>query len=312
MIKVRVLDQTERDGRHLGRRPMRSNSRAACRASPSRRAASRPPPPTASTAAGRPGRAKRSGSSAPSPPASPPTGSTGAAPPATTATTCASANGKPRTPSGSGSTVRPPWASPRRSPSRSKIERALVLGLALADILVRGGERVGHDGPDPPDRHSRSIVDRLAEASPPTGRPPICRRGPLAAADRGRADRRLPLPGRTGARDHRAARGAWRARPCGADRRSGRGDLPVRGPGRARRPRGARHAARRRRRVVPRDVSGAHARPSRRAAPRPAPAGAGASRCIAPTGRRPRRCWRWPAASPTATPGGASSLASGS
>jgi len=44
-----------------------------------------------------------------------------------------------------------------------KVDRALVLGLALADLLVRGGERVGHLGLTTP-LASRSIVDRLAEA----------------------------------------------------------------------------------------------------------------------------------------------------
>ena len=44
-----------------------------------------------------------------------------------------------------------------------KIERALVLGLALADVLVRGGERVGHLGLTHPIA-SRSIVDRFCEA----------------------------------------------------------------------------------------------------------------------------------------------------
>jgi uncharacterized protein (DUF58 family) len=44
-----------------------------------------------------------------------------------------------------------------------KVERALVLGLALADVLVRGGERVGHFGLTNPIA-SRAIVDKLAEA----------------------------------------------------------------------------------------------------------------------------------------------------
>ncbi|MHB2167105.1 DUF58 domain-containing protein [Alsobacter sp. R-9] len=45
----------------------------------------------------------------------------------------------------------------------SKIERALVLGLALADVLVRGGERVGLMDLTHP-MATRGIVDRLAEA----------------------------------------------------------------------------------------------------------------------------------------------------
>ena len=45
----------------------------------------------------------------------------------------------------------------------SKLERAVTLGLALADILVRGGERVGLLGLTRP-TSSRNAVDRLAEA----------------------------------------------------------------------------------------------------------------------------------------------------
>ncbi|MFO1147263.1 MAG: DUF58 domain-containing protein [Alsobacter sp.] len=64
------------------------------------------------------------------------------------------------------------WLWIDRSPSMAftsslaqapKIERALVLGLALADLMVRGGERVGHIGLTSP-LASRSIVDRLCEA----------------------------------------------------------------------------------------------------------------------------------------------------
>ena len=45
----------------------------------------------------------------------------------------------------------------------SKIERALVIGLALADMLVRGGERVGLLGLTPPIAQ-RGVIERLAEA----------------------------------------------------------------------------------------------------------------------------------------------------
>src|SRR5580700_10953 len=44
-----------------------------------------------------------------------------------------------------------------------KIDRALVLGLAAADLLVRGGERAGLLGLTRP-VSARDIVDRLAEA----------------------------------------------------------------------------------------------------------------------------------------------------
>ena len=45
----------------------------------------------------------------------------------------------------------------------TKIERALVLGLAAADLIVRGGERVGMPGLTRP-LATRAIIDRLAEA----------------------------------------------------------------------------------------------------------------------------------------------------
>lgn len=64
------------------------------------------------------------------------------------------------------------WLWIDRSPSmgfvsslarQSKIDRALVLGLALADLLARGGERVGLIGLTRPTA-SRDIVERLALA----------------------------------------------------------------------------------------------------------------------------------------------------
>lgn len=45
----------------------------------------------------------------------------------------------------------------------SKVERAVVLGLALADLLVRGGERVGLLGLTRPTA-SRNAIDKLADA----------------------------------------------------------------------------------------------------------------------------------------------------
>jgi uncharacterized protein (DUF58 family) len=46
---------------------------------------------------------------------------------------------------------------------QSKLERAIVLGFATADLLVRGGERVGALGLTPP-LATRAIVERFAEA----------------------------------------------------------------------------------------------------------------------------------------------------
>ena len=64
------------------------------------------------------------------------------------------------------------WIWPDRSPSMdfvsslaqdSKLERALVLAFALADVLVQGGERVGVPGLMRPSAN-RNIIERMAEA----------------------------------------------------------------------------------------------------------------------------------------------------
>ncbi len=47
--------------------------------------------------------------------------------------------------------------------SEDKLSRAVALGLALADVLVRGGERVAALGLTPP-VSARNIIDRLARA----------------------------------------------------------------------------------------------------------------------------------------------------
>ena len=117
----------------------------------------------ACTGAGAPGRARPSGSSGPSFPASPPAASIGAVRRATIAPMCASANGRRRIRSGSGSTGRRRWLSSRELAQASKIERATVLGLAAADLLVRGGERVGLIGLTRP-LATRGVIERFAEA----------------------------------------------------------------------------------------------------------------------------------------------------
>jgi uncharacterized protein (DUF58 family) len=64
------------------------------------------------------------------------------------------------------------WLWPDRSPSMafasrgardSKLERALIVTFALAELLVEGGERVGIPGLMAPSS-SRGIIDRIAEA----------------------------------------------------------------------------------------------------------------------------------------------------
>ena len=64
------------------------------------------------------------------------------------------------------------WIWTDRSPSmafasklaqESKLERALVVTLALAEVLVQGGERVGVPGVMPPTA-SRNVIDKIAQA----------------------------------------------------------------------------------------------------------------------------------------------------
>jgi uncharacterized protein (DUF58 family) len=64
------------------------------------------------------------------------------------------------------------WIWPDRSPSMtftsalakdSKLERALVVAFALAEVLVQGGERVGVPGLTRPSA-SRNVIEKMAEA----------------------------------------------------------------------------------------------------------------------------------------------------
>ena len=65
--------------------------------------------------------------------------------------------------SGSGSTARRRWLSLPTSRHASKIDRAAVLALALADLAVRGGERAGLIGLTRP-LATRDVIERFAEA----------------------------------------------------------------------------------------------------------------------------------------------------
>jgi uncharacterized protein (DUF58 family) len=64
------------------------------------------------------------------------------------------------------------WIWPDRSPSMAfvsdlardtKLERALVVGFALAEVMVEGGERIGVPGLQRPTA-SRDVIDRMAQA----------------------------------------------------------------------------------------------------------------------------------------------------
>ena len=180
----------------------------------------RPPPSRA--------RARRSGSSAPTCRASRRGRSTGAARRATTISMCASANGKPRRRCGSGSTFRRPWISARGFRTTTKLDRAVILMLALAEMLGRGGERVGMPGLAEP-RIGRDAADRLAEVLA------ACRahRGLAAARPRrpllrcGRPER-FPRRRRHRSRERLralAGRGAGTAPAAGV--RPGRGGVPL-------------------------------------------------------------------------------------
>lgn len=85
------------------------------------------------------------------------------------------------------------WIWPDRSPSmafksglasESKLERALVVGFALAEVLVEGGERIGIPSLMRPTA-SRNVIERMAQAivhdtSERTSLPPTFSPSPLA------------------------------------------------------------------------------------------------------------------------------------
>ena len=77
--------------------------------------------------------------------------------------TCASRNGKPRIPCGSGPTARPRWRFRSALAQESKLDRALVITFALAEVLVQAGERVGIPGLMRP-TGSRNVLDKMANA----------------------------------------------------------------------------------------------------------------------------------------------------
>ena len=159
------------------------------------------------------------------------------------------------------------WIWPDRSPSMdfasplvrdTKLYRTLVIALALAEVLVEGGERVGIPGLMRP-TGSRNVIDRMAQAivhDRSRAREPAAEFRALPAR-RGRAAVRSVERNRRSAAHHHAALRQRRARPCRADRRSGRGDISVLGPHRIRRAGRRRPHHRRPRRNLARRLYGA-------------------------------------------------------
>ena len=143
--------------------------------------------------------------------------------PATTGSMCASANGRPR---------RRVWLWIDRSASMGyasdlaqapKIERALVLGLALGRHLRRGRRAGRPAGPHGARAHRRRIAENMAQTlvadrALARGRPAARTR--LATPRRGRPDQRFPVA-RARHRGHgRGHLGPRCARPSRDDRRS--------------------------------------------------------------------------------------------
>ena len=174
------------------------------------------------------------------------------------------------------------WIWPDRSPSMNfasplvrdtKLYRTLVVALALAEVLVEGGERVGIPGLTRP-TGSRNVIDLMAQAivhdrNERTSLPPNFAPSPLAEvvllsdlwSDIGDVRR-----------THHAALRQRRARPRRADRRSRRGDISVLGPHRIRRARRRRPYHRRPRRNLARRLHGARCASPRRNSRRDRPA----------------------------------------
>ena len=166
------------------------------------------------------------------------------------------------------------WIWPDRSPSmnftsalstESKLDRALVISFALAEVLVQGGERVGVPGLMRPSA-SRNVIEKMAEAilHDPTERaslPPSFVPSPLSEVVM-LSDLWAPI----GEVRHTIAQlvGDRRPRPCCADRRSGRRKLSLFRPRRIYRAGRRRQRYRRTRRDVAQRLSRHRCAPSRR------------------------------------------------
>ena len=194
------------------------------------------------------------------------------------------------------------WIWPDRSPSMAFASRlgAGEQARPRAGHRVRAGRSAGRGRrarrparPDAPDRqprrdrpHGGSDHPRSDRAREPAAR--LC--AGFAVGNRGAV--RPVEPDRGHPRDPHAAFGQRLARPSRADRRSGRGNLPLFRPHRVHRARGRRRDHRRPRRELARRLRRAARRATAtKSAPRRA-GSAGASPSTAPTARPTNCCWR--------------------
>ena len=247
-------------------------------------------------------RARRSGSSASTSPAMPPPASTGARAPSRSASMSAKPNGKRRRACGCGATRRRRWITARPGYISggdwpTKRDRAELILVALASLLVRGGERLTLLGSGIAPMTGRVALTRLVEMienRPGGGKaePGLPAFEPLP-----RAGQLVLIGGFSGAARTRSGRGRAvcrrRAeRASAADRRPGRGGSAVRRPGPLRGGRGARgdrdQPGRERARGLCRGASAGIAR----ASPILPARSAGRSAITAPIARRTWRCWR--------------------
>ncbi len=183
---------------------------------------------------------------------------------ATIISTCASANGKPRTRSGSGRTVRLDGLRLRaghRQQARSRAGGAFRAGRGAG----AGRRARRHSRPHAADREpQRDRKDGAGDRARYRRARQACRRLRAVAVCRNPAAVRLLEPDRPRCgRHHRPFRSHRRARPCRADRRSGRRKLPLFRPNRIHRAGRRRQRHRRPRRNLAQRLPGTGRAPPR-------------------------------------------------
>ena len=141
---------------------------------------------------------------------------------------CASANGKPRTRSGSGPTVRPRWTSPRSSPSGASSTARWSSLSRWPRCWCRAASASAFPDLMRPTAN-RNIIEKMAQAivhdTGAAAEPAAELRA--GAVFRSAAAVRFLVAGRRVSPHHRPAGGERRARPCRAGGRSGGGNVPL-------------------------------------------------------------------------------------